>query len=142
MEESFVGEGAFEGLKNNDAWECPIDGRYPDSQTDVAVGVSKYGNSSSDRMRNSEAYDIHKKIGSIKCDAKKETLSSNSRDMVHETQIPTVEEHKLDSCTNTDRPISLQKGLLSTEIDLAPNSISVQGTKSSHSLILDLLTWF
>lgn len=117
-----------------DAWECPIDGQYPDSQTDVAVGVSEYGNSSSDRMRNSEAYDIHKKIGSIKCDAEKETPSSNSRDMVHETQIPTVEEHKLDSCTNTDRPISLQKGLLSSEIDLAPNSISVQGTKSSHSL--------
>ena len=31
MEESFVGEGAFEGLKNNDAWECSIDGQYPDS---------------------------------------------------------------------------------------------------------------
>ena len=111
-------------------------------QTDVAVGISEYGNSSSDRMRNSEAYDIHKKIGSIICDAEKETPSSNSRDMVHETQIPTVEEHKLDSCTNIDRPISLQKGLLSSEIDLAPNSISVEGTKSSHSLILDLLTWF
>jgi hypothetical protein len=31
MEESFEGEDAFEGLKNNDAWECPIDGQYPDS---------------------------------------------------------------------------------------------------------------
>nr|XP_023914124.1 uncharacterized protein LOC112025676 isoform X2 [Quercus suber] len=133
MQESSSRDGRLHWDLNTvmDAWECPFDGQNSGSQTDVAVGVSDYGKSTcSDRTGNSE----DKKIGSIKCDAEKETLSINSRDMVHETEKLNVEEHKLDQCTDTDSAICLQKGQQSSEIDLAPTLVSVHGTQSSHSL--------
>ncbi|XP_030947251.1 uncharacterized protein LOC115971460 isoform X1 [Quercus lobata] len=133
MQESSSRDGRLHWDLNTvmDAWECPFDGQSSGSQTDVVVGVSEYGKSTcSDRTGNSE----DKKIGSIKCDAEKETLSINSRDMVQETEKLNVEEHKLDQCTDTDSAICSQKGQLSSEIDLAPTLVSVHGTQSSHSL--------
>ncbi|KAF3974235.1 hypothetical protein CMV_002413 [Castanea mollissima] len=133
MQESSSRDGRLHWDLNTvmDAWECPFDGQSSGSQTDVAVGVSEYGKSTcSDRIGNSE----DKKIGSIKCDAEKETLSSNSKDMVHKTEKLNVEEHILDQCTDTDSAICSQKGQLSSEIDLAPTLVSVHGTQSCHSL--------
>ena len=116
-----------------DAWGQPFE-QCSDSQTNVAVGISEYGNSIySDRMGSSEDCELHKKIESIKGNAEKETLSSYSRDMVRKTQQSSVEEHKLDACTDTDRSVCLQKGLLSSEINYAPSLDSVQGTKSFQS---------
>jgi hypothetical protein len=116
-----------------DAWGQPFD-QCSDSQTNVAVGVSEYGNSTcSDGMGSSEDYELLRKIGSIKGGAEKETLSSYSRDMVHKMQQSNKEEHKLDACTDTGRSVCLQKGLLSSESDYARSLDSVQGTKSFHS---------